>query len=289
MKLGSLLCLCDNYSAECFLSLSDGLPPVFNVCQHCVIVLFDNLLGLILNSLCQPNFSYKTIRIWNELCHIPFHTLIAFFFSFAHSLSISARLRPRIWDQLKLGAGSVLSPGRRPGNTLHILCSSKPRAPRPVSQKPHKTNEDWWLGVRARLRHAATKTKEITVGIRGFPREQRGGWWWLWGKSAVKSPPCRKCGGQRRLLSPDVTRMRLMYPGCMTLSPWNKAPGAMWCFVKTRGHSLSVGSFPRLKCLEGVGGFKVIMVKHGYPCQPGSEVKGSPVIASMSRDGAPSL
>lgn len=60
-------------------------------------------------------------------------------------------------------------------------------------------------------------------------------------------------------------------------------------FVKTRGHSLRAGSFPRLKRLEGEGGFKAIMVRHGYPCQPGSEVKGSLVTAGMSWDGAPHL
>lgn len=63
----------------------------------------------------------------------------------------------------------------------------------------------------------------------------------------------------------------------------------MRCFVKTRGHSLRVGSLPRLKCLEGEGGFKVIMVRHGYPCQARSEVKASLVTAGMSRDGAPHL
>lgn len=43
------------------------------------------------------------------------------------------------------------------------LNSPPPRLPAPPPpQKPHKTNEDWCLAVRARLRHATTK--EITVG-----------------------------------------------------------------------------------------------------------------------------
>lgn len=130
------------------------------------------------------------------------------------SFLISSCWRPRIWDQLKLRTGSIPCSGRRPGNTLHILGSSKPHPPLPFSQEPRKTNEDWWLLVRARLKY--TTTKEITVGIRGFPREHRGGGWWLWGKSSVIPPPCRKCRGQRRLFSPDVTRMRSMYPECMT-------------------------------------------------------------------------
>lgn len=50
-----------------------------------------------------------------------------------------------------------------------------------------------------------------------------------------------------------------------------------------------MGSFLQLKRLEGEGGFRVIMVRHGYPCQQGSEVKGSLLTAGISQDGAPPL
>lgn len=62
----------------------------------------------------------------------------------------------------------------------------------------------------------------------------------------------------------------------------------MGCSVKCGGHSLRVGSFLGLEVLkEGEGCFKVIMVRRGYPCQAGSEVKGSLVTGGVSRDGVP--